>query len=321
MIRWLLVCIFSQVLAGLNHHVRFRPIVLIHGINSEPRDWDTVKSVIRSERPSHSSGLIVELASPFDGVPGSWISLQTQVAYFRSELDLVKKLQPAEFREGFDLVCHSQGALTCRALVQEVDGLGVSHLVSLAGPQVGVFGEMWLRSFPQAAQDLTLNNAWKLAYEKWAQLTLSPANMWNDPKHHSEFLTRNLFLPKYLGYTSLEEDRERRKRNFLTLRKASFVVGVFENSTDDMGIDPALSGVFGFYNRLGVMESFKKQPFFKQDSFGLRTLHKTGRLFLKTYTNVRHDDWIQDPFIIREFVMPLLSPPREVGSDVYSTPI
>jgi len=47
---------------------------------------------------------------------------------------------PGAFANGFNLVCHSQGGVICRALIEHWDGHNVSTFVSLAGPQMGVQG-------------------------------------------------------------------------------------------------------------------------------------------------------------------------------------
>ncbi|KNC70931.1 hypothetical protein SARC_16537 [Sphaeroforma arctica JP610] len=44
------------------------------------------------------------------------------------------------FSAGYHLVCHSQGALTCRAVVETMDDHHIHTFVSLAGPQMGIYG-------------------------------------------------------------------------------------------------------------------------------------------------------------------------------------
>jgi len=143
-----------------------------------------------------------------------------------------------------------------------------------------------------------------------AQLSLSPANLWHDPYHQDEFLEKNLFLPLYLGLAGTEREIARRKKNFARVSKATFLVGNFSTTTYDRGIDPWISGVFGYYDEKGAAVSVWDQDFFREDTFGLRTLHDAGRLVIQAVKDILHDDWIYDPFVIRQYVVPHLTEAR-----------
>ena len=52
--------------------------------------------------------------------------------------DAIRKLvaaDPALYADGYHLVCKSQGALTCRCVIESMDDHKVDTFVSLAGPQ------------------------------------------------------------------------------------------------------------------------------------------------------------------------------------------
>jgi len=310
----LLLLNVSFILAAGN---RFVPIILIHGINNVPRDWDIFTATIKAARPSLSTGRLIELHSPFDGVPGSWVALNDQVSWFARQIRFLIEVSPKEFKDGFDLVCHSQGAVICRSLIQDADDLRVRSFVSLAGPQMGVYGEGFLppNLFPPELRSFTVQNAWEIAYQKWAQIALSPANLWHDPYHETEFLERNVFLPPSLGLVGTEAERTRRKNNFLRLDKAVFLVGNFSHTTYELGIDPWVSGIFGYYDKKGKIKEVWDQSFFIEDTFGLRTLHETGRLVLKAVPDVLHDDWIYDHYVIRHHVLPYLTPSKVMSEE------
>ena len=302
------LCICICLLQSVKSEIKYHPIILIHGINNTPRSWNEFIKAIHAVRPP-GSGRIIELTSPFDGIPGSWIDLNTQLSWFKQELKLLCDFSPAEFDDGFDLVCHSQGAVVCQALIQDSDILMVRSFISLAGPHLGVFGDMWFEMLPSSFRNFLLDSVWNFAYEDWAQRSLSPANLWHDPWHPTEFLLKNLFLPKFLGLTGTEEERLRRKKNFLKLKRASYLVGNFSEHSHDKGIDPWFSGIFSFYDDFGNLVSHNQQILYTEDTFGLRSLDENGKLHLFAVPNVFHDDWLYDHYVIREYVYPLLSPP------------
>jgi hypothetical protein len=117
----LLLALALLVLAPLARGAKWHPVVLIHGINNVPKDWNVFVSEVKRHRPSCR---LVELASPFDGVPGSWMALHIQLEWFlkcvspassRSSQAPGRKIvalkREPDFLQGFDLVCHSQGAV------------------------------------------------------------------------------------------------------------------------------------------------------------------------------------------------------------------
>lgn len=98
------------------------PVILLHGINNTPRHWHIFINTVDSVRQEMGiKGRLLAVHSPFDGVPGSWVALHEQVKWFHLHIKQLITLNPKEFEDGFDLVCHSQGAVICHALCQESD--------------------------------------------------------------------------------------------------------------------------------------------------------------------------------------------------------
>lgn len=297
----------------------YLPVLMMHGIESNPKALNNLERVIREAHPGTKT---IKLATPFDGVPGSWVTLNLQVKMIADAIRNYTRQDPKAFENGYHLVCHSQGALTCRAICELMDDHNVHTLVSLAGPQMGVYGAGWIQRSPLWYQYLSIEDGYLLAYMGWAQATLSIANMWNDPYHQKAFMERNTFLPRVNGYTN-EKERLRMKSNFLRLKHAAFFVG---NDTDkekqpyDGGIEPWESGAWQFYTptdpdsseqgvkppRFPKIQPMKDLDLYKRDLFGLRTLDESGRLSIATPYNCSHDAWIDDPSIIRKYIIPLL---------------
>jgi hypothetical protein len=157
-----------------------------------------------------------------------------------------------------------------------MDGHQVSTLVSMAGPQLGVYDPAFFEFFPERLGELTLEEIYRIAYTEPLQRSLSVANMWSDPYHVSSYLAGNSFLPKYNGLVE-HDDMARFKENFLSLDKAVFAVGSQPSgATYDGGIGPWESGVFGYLDPQGALVGMEGQEVYEGDTFGLRTDGREG---------------------------------------------
>ena len=146
--------------------------------------------------------------------------------------------------------------------------------------QVGVFDKVWVKFVPKKFQNTSLEEVFRLFYNKPMQDSFSVANLWHDPTHQESFLEANLFLPEYLGLVGSDSERSRRKANFLRLSLAAFFVGSF-NSTFDGGIGPWQSGLFCFYDEKQDIVPLEQQPFFINDTIGLKSLNDSNKLVLR----------------------------------------
>ncbi|CAJ1365085.1 unnamed protein product [Effrenium voratum] len=194
-----------------------------------------------------------------------------------------------------------------------MDNHRVRSLVSLAGPQMGVYGTTWLKSaqpflqnqlpmptlpsfipgpLVSAGATVLSSRFYSFAYGSLQHAT-SLANLWHDPLHQEEYLKGNVFLPRANGEVE-SSDTERHRRNFIRLGRAVFLVGSFERSFDSkLGLQPWQTGVFGFYREGSDSEilPMEKQKLFVEDTFGLRSLKEAGKLHLETVKGVVHEDW------------------------------
>ncbi|CAK9002181.1 unnamed protein product [Durusdinium trenchii] len=202
----------------------------------------------------------------------------------------------------------------------------VLHFISLAGPQMGVYGTTWLESaqpflekslpipaLPQFIPSSIMSigagvlagNFHTLAYGS-LQNSTSLANLWHDPLHEHEYLKGNVFLPRANGEGGAEAGRA----NFVRLRRAVFLVGSFERDFDSrLGLEPWQTGIFGFYKSGSATDilPMEKQELYLKDAFGLRTLHETGRLHLKAVPGVEHGQWLTSEKIFKSHVLPHLA--------------
>lgn len=51
----------------------------------------------------------------------------------------------------------------------------------------------------------------------------------------------------------------------------------------------------------------EEQEVYKKDSFGLRTLHQSGRLHLEAIPKVEHGDWLTQAKVFKRHVLPHLA--------------
>merc|ERR1719474_2393689 len=76
----------------------------------------------------------------YQGDPDSLRRLDIQIKYISKTLLKIVSENKVIMSDGYNLVCHSQGALICRCLIEYLSDHNVRHFVSLAGPQEGVYG-------------------------------------------------------------------------------------------------------------------------------------------------------------------------------------
>ena len=274
-------------------------VIAMHGVGSDAGEMKRIGELIDK---THNGTIFTSLPL-YENSPGSWDSpLNVQVeGVVKAIRDLINK-NPEAYKDGYHLVCKSQGALTCRAVIQSMDDHNVKHFVSLAGPQVGVYGQAYFEGLkkylPSWIVGTTASLMYLVAYTALGQL-ISDGNMWHDPYHVDDFMKHDTFLPRFT-YTATNDMRD----NFVRLERAVFCVGSgFENGYDG-GIEPWQTAVFGFPDEHGNILNMTQQPFYVNDTFGLRTLHETGRLNLTIVPGVTHNDWTGNDDVILKYVLP-----------------
>lgn len=92
------------------------------------------------------------------------------------------------------------------------------------------------------------------------------------------------------------------KRNFLKLRRLVLIGG-----PDDDVVTPWQSSQFGFYDENENVVEMKKQKFFQDDSFGLRTLYKENRVVIYTFPGVVHRKWYANRTVFNSAILPYLT--------------
>merc|ERR1711998_731248 len=96
----------------------------------------------------------------------------------------------------YQLVCHSQGALVCRAVLQQMDDHRVTHAILTAGPLEGVYGN--IMDIPMASQLIHAGSS--IILNGFLQDHLSVANLIHDPVDTEHYKKDNHCIPILDGY-------------------------------------------------------------------------------------------------------------------------
>ena len=133
------------------------PVVMLHGVSSSHTEMDTIKKLAAAR------GIVATSLPIFEGKVDSLTPLKHQVLGMASALRKLIAANESLYGRGYHFICKSQGGLICRCVIEEMDDHKVHTFVSLAGPQMGVWGSAFFRSigFPAWAQNLTADEVWR----------------------------------------------------------------------------------------------------------------------------------------------------------------
>lgn len=183
---------------------------------------------------------------------------------------------------GFNAIGYSQGNLVIRGYIQRYNDPPVRRYVSMHGPHGGVSG------FPSCNVSEPLCKYYAeflgdLAYTRLAQKAIAPANYYRDPARVNAFIKGCTFLADLNQLSSFNSTY---KQNMLSLEKVLLV-----KATEDEVVQPPVSAYFG-YDVLAPDGSFEAvdghtTPVFSNDTLGLSTLEKSGRVRLAERARAR----------------------------------
>nr|XP_033496160.1 lysosomal thioesterase PPT2-like isoform X2 [Epinephelus lanceolatus] len=125
---------------------------------------------------------------------------------------------------------------------------------------------------------------------------VSICDYWNDPHHQYRYLQGNSFLPKLNG-DSLHDDMKEWRKNFLRIKKLVLIGG-----PDDGVITPWQSSQFGFYDSNENIVEMRNQEFYKNDTFGLKTLDARGDVSTCVHSGVKHTSWHSNNTVFRSCI-------------------
>lgn len=169
------------------------------------------------------------------------------------------------------------------------------------------------------------------------------ANLWRSPDRTS-WLSWNTWLPvvnniNICADTDCEQAKTRRRNNFLKLQAFYSLT-----SARDGAVSPWQSSHFGQYSEVSdaskilsefdqlTVISMEQTVEYTQDTYGLKSLHTSGRLHLHEIPDVHHNCWIRDgPYfdnpneicsfdsVFDTYVLPLLASTVKLGTGAMCT--
>eukprot|EP00668_Euglena_longa_P000240 GGOE01000326.1.p1 GENE.GGOE01000326.1~~GGOE01000326.1.p1 ORF type:complete len:302 (+),score=92.45 GGOE01000326.1:136-906(+) len=231
---------------------------------------------LRNALSKHRNGTYVTNIALWDSVildqmSEFFLPMNDEVAAFAQKVQSDPKLA-----QGFDAIGISQGSLIIRGYVQRYNSPPVVNFLSIHGPMAGVAG------FPHCPYKELVCQLFdrflgELAYTGLAQRSLAQANYLRDPLRIPEYLQANPFLPDLNNELPVKNMVYR--ENFIKLRKLVLV-----KALKDTMVLPKDSAWFGFYADGSTTQVLPMifTSWFREDSFGLRTLDNNGRIFFES---------------------------------------
>ena len=206
---------------------------------------------------------------------------------------------------GFHAIGFSQGGLFVRALAQTCPGAKVMNLISIGGPQQGIFG------LPECLGEAGICEEVKKlldvgAYTPLVQNRLVQAQYWHDPRS-DDYDKYNVFLPDINNHGQVKNTTY--KERLLSIDKLVLV-----KFLNDTVVVPRDSEWFGFYvdGQDQLVAPLEQSALYTEDWLGLKTLNDQGRLvFLSCPGN-----HLQMPAgFFTQHILPLLTPAKGAHSD------
>ncbi|XP_041799174.1 lysosomal thioesterase PPT2-like [Chelmon rostratus] len=253
--------------------VGYKPVIIVHGIFDGPKQFKTLSLYISKTHPG-TKVTVIDLYDNLASLKPMW----TQVQGFRKAIDSIMRKAP----DGVNLLCFSQGGLICRALLSTTPDHNVHTFISLSSPQAGQYGDTdylkWV--FP----DCVKKTVFRICYNRLGQ-KVSLCDYWKDPHHMSRYRQGNSFLAKLDGDTP-HNNMKAWRANFLRIKKLVLIGG-----PDDGVITPWQSSHFGFYDSNENVVEMRNQEFYKNDTFGLKTLVARRAVSVCVQSGVKHVHW------------------------------
>lgn len=251
----------------------YKPVIIVHGIFDGPKQFRNLSRFIKKAHP----GTEVTVIDLYDNL-ASLQPLWKQVPDFRKAFMAIMQKAP----DGVHLLCFSQGGLLCRALLSTTPNHTVHTFISLSSPLAGQYGDT--DYLQKVFHNVLKKNVHYLCYNKLGQ-KVSICDYWNDPHHRPRYLQHNIFLPLLNGERA-HRDMKAWRESFLRIKKLVLIGG-----PDDGVITPWQSSHFGFYNSNESVVEMQNQEFYRNDTFGLKTLEARGDVLVCLHSGVKHTTW------------------------------
>lgn len=243
----------------------YRPVVIMHGMNSDERGYKRNVDAIKAKYP----GIYVANLAVYDDLSSMLTHMDKQIAAVIAAIKKDPKLS-----KGFNFYGESQGALLARAYVTLSNDPPVYNLVAMNGPQNGV-GECPTIEVPVIKQ---LCGDLGTALEIYHWPACSFCSYWRG-KNKTTYLDNSQWLADVDNERTVNQTR---RQNMISLNKYMATVAL-----RDTIVQPAQSAwhtywYWGDESRSKVM-NLTETDGYKNDVLGLKTLDERGDLILNSF--------------------------------------
>jgi len=248
------------------------PVVLWHGMGDSccnPLSMGWIAKYMAKKVPGlHVHALMIGDNVIQDTENGFFMNINKQIVLACERI----QSDPA-LADGYNAVGFSQGGLFLRGLAQRCPSPPIRNLVSIGGPQQGVYGLPKCLGENHRVCDYVRRLLNYGAYVGWIQRLLVQAQYWHDPLAEEEYLENSLYLADI--------------NNQGATKNSSYVAALTQLSnlvlvkfSSDTVVDPKGSEWFSWFSEDGSMEQMNKTQLYTQDWIGLKQLDQAGRLHL-----------------------------------------
>ncbi|XP_065071843.1 lysosomal thioesterase PPT2-B-like [Rhopilema esculentum] len=290
---WMIFCILAFVMQSARC---YKPVILVHGVNADGGALSDLENYIKEASP----GTNVTSLDIYDNLL-SFVPLDKQLPYFIEKVRAIMEQAP----DGVHLICHSQGGLVCRGIIEMMSDHNVDTVITLSSPLLGQFGipPSWEKYLP-LLQNKTRDEVTKLVYTTIFQDIMSVANYWRDPRpeYFKEFEEICRFLPlldnnpKAANYDPKVAMSQ--KKSFLKIQRFVALGG-----PDDGVINPWQSSIFAYLDEDAEnIVPMEKQIAYIEDWFGLRSLNERGGVIRYPVPGIHHQGWHRSKIIFEKYV-------------------
>jgi len=250
------------------------PIVLWHGMGDSccnPFSMGSITKYFEKQIPGvYVHSLMIGDNVVQDTENGFFMNINSQI-----ELACQRIQEDPKLKDGYHAVGFSQGGLFFRGLAQRCPEPRIKNLVSIGGPQQGVYGLPKCLGENHVICDYVRRLLNYGAYIGWIQRLLVQAQYWHDPLAEEEFSENSLFLADINNQGPVKN--ETYKENLGKLNNLVLV-----QFAKDTVVDPKGSEWFSWFNSSAstTMVPLQQLPLYQEDWIGLKTLDKSGKLHL-----------------------------------------
>ncbi|XP_026676545.1 palmitoyl-protein thioesterase 1 [Diaphorina citri] len=234
-----LMGVLSHLLvAVLADSPKYKPIVMWHGMGDSccnPFSLGHFSKFLEEQMPTvYIKSLRIGNNSIEDIENGFFMNINDQVT-------LACKLigEDPELKMGYNALGVSQGGLFLRAVAQRCPSPPMLNLISLGGPQQGVYGLPHCLYPTHEICDYLRRVLNVGAYWSWIQARFVQAEYWHDPMNEASYQTGSMFLADINNELQINTNYS---DNLNRLRKLVLV-----KFTEDTMVQPKDSEWFGFY--------------------------------------------------------------------------